>query len=82
MELATGRGGDEVAVLNSISQPVMLVSIDSDILYPPYQQKFMADHIPTSEYHIIRSDEGHDGFLLEQDQIRPLAKAFLAKHDL
>jgi homoserine O-acetyltransferase len=81
-DISRGRGGDDVVTLKGITQPVMLVSIDSDALYPPYQQKKMADNIPNSEYHVIRSNDGHDGFLLEQDAIQPLAMAFLKKHSL
>ena len=32
-----------------------------------------------SELHLVDSDEGHDGFLLEQDRIGPLIQQFFLK---
>jgi len=30
---------------------------------------------------IIRNNDGHDGFLLAQDAIAPIIRAFLEEHD-
>jgi homoserine O-acetyltransferase len=67
-DVGRGRGGVEVA-LQRIICPVLTIGIDSDILYPAYQQQVIHSHTahtdPRSEYVELRSDEGHDGFLIE-----------------
>lgn len=55
--------------LNEIQQPALIIGIDSDILCPLAEQEFLAKHIPNSEFHIMSSDYGHDGFLIEADSI-------------
>jgi homoserine O-acetyltransferase len=67
-DVGRGRGGVDVA-LQRIICPVLTIGIDSDILYPAYQQQVIHSHTahtdPRSEYVELRSDEGHDGFLIE-----------------
>ena len=79
-DVGRGRGGEEQA-LRALQIPVMVIGIDSDALYPISEQYALARMIPHSELHILRSDEGHDGFLLEQQQIGPLLTEFLNKVD-
>lgn len=55
--------------LNQIKAPTLVIGIDSDILCPIAEQKFLAEHIPNSTLHIISSDYGHDGFLVEAETI-------------
>jgi homoserine O-acetyltransferase len=55
--------------LTQIRQPTLVIGIDSDILCPNAEQQFLADHIPNSTLHIISSDFGHDGFLVETETI-------------
>ena len=71
--LGRERGG-LVKALESISIPTQVISIDTDRLVPPLEQKFMADHIPNATYHTIHSDFGHDGFLIEGGQIADIIK--------
>ena len=56
-----------------------MVGIRSDILYPPEEQHIIARAAPGSELRIIDSDDGHDGFLLEQAQLAAFVDNFLAK---
>lgn len=65
------RGGVAKA-LAKIRADVTVVSIDSDLIFPPYEMKMMADMVPGADYHEITSHFGHDGFLLEADQITEL----------
>ena len=58
-----------VDVLQKIEIPSCVLGIDSDILYPLSEQEEIAANIPGSELKIIHSEDGHDGFLLEQDQV-------------
>jgi homoserine O-acetyltransferase len=86
-DLGRGRGGIESA-LRRIEAPVLVMSISSDVLYPPRHQEELRDQLAAQgtrcQYVMIDSPEGHDAFLLETDQVgRPLA-AFIAdveKHD-
>jgi len=65
-----GRSRESVpAALASVQAKALVISISSDILFPPGEQRFLANHIPAAEYHSIDSDYGHDGFLLECEQI-------------
>ena len=49
----------------------------SDLLFPPDEQAFLAAHIPGAVYKAIDSDYGHDGFLLEYEQIEKAITEFL-----
>lgn len=74
-DLARGRG-EYPAVLATISQPALVVSVSSDTLYPPAEQRFLADHIPRAEYAVLESAHGHDGFLIETEALGGLIRAF------
>ena len=67
--LGRGRGGDLIQVLQTISQPTLIIGIRSDILCPLDEQRFMADHIPDTRFVEIDSAYGHDGFIIETAQI-------------
>ncbi len=67
--LARGRAGNAETVLQQIRQPVLLIGITSDILCPAGEQRFLAQHLPDCTYKEIDSEYGHDGFLVESEQI-------------
>lgn len=67
--IARGRNKSIRQVLESINQKGLVISISSDMLCPPDEQKFIAAHIPNAEYVEIDSLFGHDGFLLEYEKI-------------
>lgn len=67
--IARGRGGDVAAILRTIRQNTLLIGISSDILCPIAEQQFLADNIPNSVLVEIDSDYGHDGFMVEHEQI-------------
>ncbi|MEZ4959673.1 MAG: homoserine O-acetyltransferase [Saprospiraceae bacterium] len=67
--IGRGRGGAPRA-LSQLKMPALVISIDSDLLIPPVEQRFLAMHLPNSTYHEISSGFGHDGFLIETEQIR------------
>ena len=71
-----GRGTPEKA-LSHITARTLCVGIDSDLLFPLSEIDFMARHIPEAQKQVITSDFGHDGFLLEYEQIIPLLCKFL-----
>jgi homoserine O-acetyltransferase len=54
-----------------------VIGITNDLLFPPDEQKKIADHIPGAAYHLIESAYGHDGFLLEYEKIEQVVKSFI-----
>jgi homoserine O-acetyltransferase len=74
-DIGRGRGGVEAA-LGRLTMPVFIASISSDALYPPYQQREIHEGISAaggdSRYHVVESNQGHDGFLLEHEVLGPL----------
>lgn len=68
-DISRSRGSSVEEVLKRIEIPACVLGIDSDILYPLPEQEQLAEHMPNSELKIIQSNDGHDGFLLEQDQV-------------
>ena len=79
-DVGRGRGGIEKAA-GTLTQPIHVIGIDSDNLYPISEQQHVAEMVPESELTIIRNDDGHDGFLLAQDDIAPIMHTFLNSHD-
>ncbi|MDR1170248.1 MAG: homoserine O-acetyltransferase [Prevotellaceae bacterium] len=69
------RGGVEKA-LASLKAKTLLIGIDSDILFPATELKFMHRHIPNSQYAELSSIFGHDGFLLESEQLSAIMQNF------
>lgn len=68
-DLGRGRGGVATA-LAGIHAPLTVVGIDSDRLFPLRLQAELAELTPGSdELHVLRSPYGHDGFLVEDDQV-------------
>lgn len=75
-----GRGrGKYPQVLSQVQQPTLVLGVTSDVLYPLHEQQELAIHLGNCQgFHAINSDEGHDGFLLEQDAVGKHLTAFLA----
>jgi len=74
-----GRGRASVeSALETIRARTLVIGIDQDILFPVTEQKFLADNIPGASYAEISTTYGHDGFLVEFDQLNKLIRAFLA----
>ncbi|HOZ85481.1 MAG TPA: homoserine O-acetyltransferase [Niabella sp.] len=75
-----GRGRISVThALSTIKAKTLALSMEGDILFPPYEQAFIASHIPNAHVKMILSDFGHDGFLLEYDQLTMAINHFLGK---
>ena len=73
--LAKGLAGVHAAFL--------VISVSSDWLYPPYQSQEIVSALTTNDrevrYSEIRSNFGHDAFLLESGQINYLISQFLRR---
>lgn len=75
--IARGRAADMATLLGQLSHPTLLMGITSDILCPPEEQLFLEKHMPNATYHEIDSSYGHDGFLIEFEQIGGILKAWM-----
>lgn len=71
------RRGGVAKALGGIRAESVVVGIDSDCLFPVEEQKAIASMIPGAEYRQITSKFGHDGFLLENDQLTDIIKPIL-----
>lgn len=67
-DLSRGRD-DYHDLLASISQPALVIGIESDGLFTISEQYELAEGMADTEMVVIDSPDGHDGFLLEFDQI-------------
>ncbi len=76
-DVARGRG-DYRGVLEQLDLPALVVSVDSDILYPPCEQEELARHLPQARYRQLQTPAGHDGFLIETDVLNAMLAEFLA----
>ena len=74
-DVARGRGDFE-DVLRSIRQPALVVTIDTDVLYPPEEQRVMARHMPAARLARLASPHGHDGFLIQVDEVSAMVTEF------
>ena len=72
------RGGCEKA-LKRITAKSLVIGISSDLLFPPNEQEYLAEHIPGSELVLIDSTYGHDGFLIESALMKKLIGGFIEK---
>jgi homoserine O-acetyltransferase len=68
-DVGRARGGI-VAALQGVQVPVTVAGIISDRLYPLELQEQLVDLLPNSSpLEVISSNFGHDGFLLEVEQV-------------
>jgi len=74
-DLGRGRGGVEAA-LARIRAATLVVAIDSDVLYPPVEQEELARGIPGARLATLHSRDGHDGFLIQTDELSAMVREF------
>ena len=67
------RGGLERA-LSAIRARTIAIGISSDLLFPPEEQKLIAELVPDATYYEIDSFYGHDGFLIEAEALTNILK--------
>jgi homoserine O-acetyltransferase/O-succinyltransferase len=77
-DVGRGRGGLEQA-MSRIAVPNLTIGINSDMLYPDYQQRHMSALLSSTgapnEYVEIDSHHGHDAFLIHFDEVgAPIAR--------
>jgi len=80
-DIARGRGSIKKAI-HKIKAEMLLVGIDSDRLFPVPSQEVIADTGPKklfgNKLFVIKSDYGHDGFLIEAEKVGKLIKRLLS----
>jgi len=74
-DISRGRG-DYLSVVRSIRHPALVVSISSDILYPPHEQQLLSQNMPNARHALLQSPDGHDGFLIECRELAALISSF------
>jgi len=70
-DLGRGRGPTE-AILKRIDVPGVIVGISTDMLYPVAETRALAAALPRCRFAVLDSMHGHDGFLIDTDQLNDL----------
>lgn len=66
--------------MSRLRSQLVVAAVDSDRLYPPSQsQALVAAHPAAAPLHTITSPYGHDGFLIELDQVGALIARTLTR---
>ncbi|HMO31905.1 MAG TPA: homoserine O-acetyltransferase [Lacibacter sp.] len=63
--------------LRQITARTLVVGISNDVLFPVSEQQYLAATIPGARLKTIESFYGHDGFLLEYEQLSKAISTFL-----
>jgi homoserine O-acetyltransferase/O-succinyltransferase len=77
-DIARGRGS-LAGVLAQLPARAVVIGIETDGLFMLSEQREIAAGIPDSELVVIQSRDGHDGFLLEFEQINAHILRFLKR---
>jgi homoserine O-acetyltransferase len=68
--------GNVKNALNAIKAKTLIIGITSDVLFPLKEQLTLFQSIPNSIYRTIKSNFGHDGFLIEYESLINLFDEF------
>lgn len=72
-----GRNRESIEkALRKITANTLVIGINTDFLFPPNEQRFIAKHIENSRFVEIESFYGHDGFLVETDKLTEIIQVF------
>jgi len=75
-----GRNRQSVeAALKQIEAKALVVGIESDLLFPLTEQQYLSQQIPKATFEVITSIYGHDGFLVEFEQLKKIIKHYFKK---
>ncbi|MDA8020424.1 MAG: homoserine O-acetyltransferase [Thermoanaerobaculia bacterium] len=74
-DVGRGRGG-VLEALRDFRGPALVVSVNSDVLYPPAEQEELAGSLPAAELVRLDSIHGHDGFLIEGPELNRIVRSF------
>lgn len=77
------KNGSLIEGFSGVTAKFLVISISSDWLYPPYQSQEIVSALAANgveaRYEEIRSQYGHDAFLLEEGQLNYLIRSFLSE---
>lgn len=79
-DVGRGRGG-VAAALARIEARTTVVGISTDSIFTPAEMRELHAQIPGSSYHQIASPFGHDGFLVEHEQLNDILYPFVTNQD-
>ncbi|KAF2103142.1 putative acetyl-CoA--deacetylcephalosporin C acetyltransferase precursor [Rhizodiscina lignyota] len=72
---------DFESVLSAVEPGALVVGVESDILFTPEEQRQLANALPDARLHMLSSTNGHDGFLLDfEDLDRLMIEHLQNKH--
>lgn len=69
---APGNDGALRKLLARVAPGALVVSVETDALFLPQQQGRLAACLPEATLAVLKSTDGHDGFLLEFEQLNSL----------
>lgn len=70
-DVGRNRGG-VTAALGGVTARTLVAGVSTDRLFPIPEQEYLAGALPDSKLRTIASPYGHDGFLVEKDQVAEL----------
>jgi homoserine O-acetyltransferase len=77
------KNGSLIEGFSGVKAKYLVIAITSDWLYPPYQSQEIVSALNANgvdaKYEEIRSQYGHDAFLLEEGQLNYLIRSFLSQ---
>jgi homoserine O-acetyltransferase/O-succinyltransferase len=73
--IGRNRGGVEKA-LHHLKAKTLFVGVDTDLLFPVEEQRYLHEQVPGSAFALLRSNYGHDGFLVETHQLTKAIRKF------
>ncbi|KAM3420959.1 hypothetical protein BST61_g4191 [Cercospora zeina] len=78
-DIARDRASTAKEALRMIQQPALILGIPNDGLFTYQEQCDLSAAIPNAHFETVHSRSGHDGFLLEHDQINHALKKFIRR---
>jgi homoserine O-acetyltransferase len=75
-DLGRDRGPLE-AILHRIETRALVISIDSDVLYPLDEVRALAEGLPHARFAVLANPHGHDAFLIDTPAVDRLVRPFL-----
>ncbi|MHB8187361.1 MAG: homoserine O-acetyltransferase MetX [Dermatophilaceae bacterium] len=79
-DIGRGRGGVRAA-LDRVTADLVVVAVDSDRLYPPrFSHEIAHANANSGPVHLITSDHGHDGFLIEIGQVGEIVRQTMLRN--
>lgn len=78
-DISKGFGSVQIA-LKRLKMPVLSISVEGDILFPPSEQVAIAEGVLAGRHITIPTGKGHDGFLIETERLSDVLNEFVKNH--